>query len=72
MRTSVYNPSHMETEFANAVDSLRNEIQSKTNYKIIDVKKNGHLDNPDLIFKAEDMDGDVHEVVVRFIQRVEF
>lgn len=73
MKTKVYNPSALEVEFAGIIHELEEQIQSKlTNgQKIISVTKKDNLDNPDLFIKVEDEDGDQHELVVRFIQRIE-
>ena len=71
MKTSSFNPSPLELEFAQAIKDLQTEIQKKISPKIVDIQKNLNADNPSLIFKLEDNEGDKHEVVVRFIQRLE-
>lgn len=71
MKTSSFNPSPIELEFAQAMKSLQDEIQKKISSRIVDIQKNLNSDNPTLIFKLEDSDGDKHEIVVKFIQRLE-
>ena len=72
MITKKYNPSTLEVEFAKAIKELSSEISGRlTNNKVVDIKFNEDQDNPDLIFKLEDTDGDKHEVVVRLIQRAD-
>ena len=72
MITKTYNPSTLELEFANAIKDLTEEISGKlTDSKVVGIKFNEDQDNPDLIFKLEDVEGDKHEVVVRLIQRAD-
>ncbi|MBX9853374.1 MAG: hypothetical protein K2X86_16635 [Cytophagaceae bacterium] len=72
MKTSVYNPSHIELEFAQVIQQLQEEIQKKLKtIAIVSIEKNLNEDNPRLIFKTEDRDGDQHELVIKFIQRSE-
>jgi hypothetical protein len=72
MKTFLYNPSKIEKEFTQVVLELREEIQKKLSlYKIEEIKNNINEDNPTLIFKLKDKDGDKHELVVKFIQRLE-
>jgi hypothetical protein len=72
MKTKSYNPSTIELEFANAVKELQVEIQKKlTSNRITEVQNNSNADNPTLVFKLEDKDGDRHELVLQFIQRLD-
>lgn len=72
MITKTYNPSTLELEFAKAIKELSNEISERlTDNKVVNIKFNEDQDNPDLIFRLEDVDGDNHEVVVRLIQRAD-
>jgi hypothetical protein len=72
MKTSTFNPSPIELEFAQAITDLQTEIQKKIkSNKIIDIQNNYNSDNPTLTFKLEDSEGDRHELVMRFIQRME-
>ena len=72
MKTITYNPSSIEIEFAEAIESLKESIQQKlkTN-KIISIENKMKEDNPLLIFKLEDKEGDQHEIVLKVIQRVD-
>lgn len=69
MKTSSYNPSPIETEFANALLSLQNELEKRlSDNQIIHVETQIRKDNPMVKFSLLDKDGDPHEVVVRVIQ----
>ncbi len=72
MKTTVYNPSHLEIEFAEVLKNLRSDIEAKLKgNEITDILINTNKDNPDLVFKLVDKDGDHHELVVKIIQRAE-
>lgn len=72
MKTTIYNPSHLETEFARAVLDLKEQIGARIRSgSITDIEDSILRDNPSLVFKITDADGDPHEVVVTFIQRIE-
>lgn len=72
MKTKSYNPSSLELEFAQAIIDLSEDIQAKIkSNKIIEIENRSKEDNPILVFKLEDEDGDRHEVVVKFIQRMD-
>lgn len=71
MKTTSYNPSTIEMEFANAVKDLQQTLSSRfTNNKILKIELNTE-DNPRLVLYLEDEDGDKHELVVKVIQRVD-
>lgn len=59
---------------ARIINDLKEEIQAKLSdgAQIQSIKKMDTQDNPDLIFSIADKDGDLHELVVRFIQRIEY
>ena len=69
MKTSSYNPSTLEVDFANALFILQGEIQKHLQHNTI-TKVETHLkrDNPMVRFNMVDKDGDPHELVVRIIQ----
>jgi hypothetical protein len=70
MKTIHYNPSLIEIEFAKIIADLREEIQKKSAVNtIVDIVNNTTTDNPNLVFKLQDKDGDTHELVIQFIQR---
>jgi len=69
MKTTSYNPSPLEIEFANALDVLQKELEKNlTGNQIVNVESNVKRDNPMVKFSLLDKDGDPHEVVVRIIQ----
>jgi hypothetical protein len=69
MKTSAYNPSPLEVEFANALSTLQTEIEKNLNgNRIVHVEGNIKRDNPMVKFSLIDADGDPHEVVLRIIQ----
>ncbi len=69
MKTSSYNPSPLEIDFANALQILREQIESHLlDNKIVNVDNQHTKDNPVVKFQLVDKDGDTHEIVVRIIQ----
>ncbi len=69
MKTSTYNPSPLEVDFANALFILQDQIQKHLHdNEVINVETDINLDNPTVKFSLLDKDGDPHEIVVRIIQ----
>ena len=69
MKTSAYNPSPLEVEFANALSALQKEIEKNLKgNRIVHVEGNVRRDNPMVKFSLIDPDGDPHEIVLRIIQ----
>ncbi|HQQ98757.1 MAG TPA: hypothetical protein PLX35_15910 [Cyclobacteriaceae bacterium] len=69
MKTSSYNPSPLEVDFANALTILQRDIQKHLlDNKVVNVESNINRDNPMVKFSLVDKDGDPHEIVVRIIQ----
>lgn len=69
MKTTVYNPSAIETEIANAMVSLQKEIEKHLKDKsIIQASADLTQDNPSVKFNLVDKDGDHHEVIVKIVQ----
>jgi hypothetical protein len=69
MKTTNYNPSPLEVEFANALYVLQKELEKNLkDNQIIHVETSVKRDNPMVKFSLLDKDGDPHEVVVRIIQ----
>lgn len=69
MKTSSFNPSNLEVDFANALFILQKEIEKHLqDNQIIHVESNINRDNPMVKFNLLDKDGDPHEVVVRIVQ----
>lgn len=72
MKTTQYNPSAIEVEFAKVIAGLKDQIQEKASgYQITDVEVNSQLDNPAVLFKLVDGDGDRHELLIQLIQRAD-
>lgn len=70
MKTENYNPSQIETEFAQAITDLQAELEKKlSTNKIVKVENKIGQDNPKLFIQLEDTDGDSHEIVIKIIQR---
>jgi hypothetical protein len=69
MKTSSYNPSTLEVDFANALYILQKEIEKHLQHTTVtNVETHLKRDNPMVRFSLVDKDGDPHEVVVRIIQ----
>jgi hypothetical protein len=69
MKTTSYNPSALEIDFANALHILRADIQQHLlNNQITNVENHLGKDNPMVKFNLVDSDGDPHEIVVRIVQ----
>ena len=69
MKTTSYNPSSLEVDFANALVILQKEIQKHLqDNKITNVESNLERDNPTVKFNLMDKDGDPHELVIRVVQ----
>lgn len=69
MKTSAYNPSPLEVDFATALYQLQKEIEKNLkDNRVVHVESNIKRDNPMVKFSLIDKDGDPHEVVVRIIQ----
>jgi hypothetical protein len=69
MKTSSYNPSTLEVDFANALYILQKELEKHLQHNTIThVETQLKRDNPQVRFNMVDKDGDPHEVVVRIIQ----
>jgi len=69
MKTTAYNPSPLEVDFANALFILQKDIQKHLqDNQVVNVETNMNRDNPLVKFSLLDKDGDPHEVVVRIVQ----
>ncbi|MCP4521239.1 MAG: hypothetical protein GY827_06060 [Cytophagales bacterium] len=70
MITTSYNPSPLEVELAKVLQSLQTELSSKLDTNTIeDISIDTEKDNPDVVLKLVDSDGDKHEIVLKVIQR---
>lgn len=69
MKTTSYNPSSLEVDFANALTILQKDIEKHLhNNQITNMEPNLTRDNPMVKFSLVDKDGDPHEIVVRIVQ----
>lgn len=69
MKTSTYNPSPLEVDFANSLYILQKDIEKHLQGNAItNVDLQLERDNPMVKFSLVDKDGDPHEIVVRIIQ----
>lgn len=70
MITTSYNPSKLELEIGEVIKSLQSEMNNRlTDNTIKSIEIDKHKDNPNLILKLVDSDGDKHELVLKLIQR---
>ncbi len=70
MKTEHYNPSQLEVEVSYGLTELASELEKYlTHNKVVKVENKIKEDNPMLVFRMVDSDGDPHEVVVKVIQR---
>lgn len=69
MKTTTYNPSHLEVSLAHALEGLKDEIEKKLpDNEVIKVENKITEDNPSVKFFLLDKDGDPHEIVMKIIQ----
>ncbi len=69
MKTTSYNPSSLEVDFANALTILQKEIEKHLQHnQITNIEPNLSRDNPMVKFSLVDKDGDPHEIVIRIVQ----
>lgn len=70
MKTKYYNPSSLEVNFAKAFQDLTPQLEDKLDSgKVINITPVHDADNPMVIYKLKDEEGDLHEVVIQIIQR---
>ncbi len=70
MKTKVYNPSELEVNLLEIIEQLSPEIDKALNgNKITGIKTFKNEDNPYLLLTIEDEDKDIHEVVIKMIQK---
>lgn len=71
MRTTHYNPSKLEVNFAKALEDLTPLLEKRLEEgdRVIGIEAVHDADNPMVIYKLQDKEGDLHEVVVQIIQR---
>ncbi len=70
MKTESYNPSPLEVELTNSLLDIREKLNyNLSSIDIIEMKADLELDNPMLHITTKDHDGDLHEFVIKVIQR---
>ena len=70
MITKDYNPSPIEVRFVEVLCDLKTEINDKLiNLDVINIDNNTQLDNPTIDFRLRDNDGDVHDIILKVIQK---
>ncbi|MFN3402516.1 MAG: hypothetical protein ACK40G_00385 [Cytophagaceae bacterium] len=70
MKTLVYNPSKLEVDLINIIKDLQPTIEKQLKpASIIKVEHHLQEDNPLIVYKLIDEDGDKHEIVLKVIQR---
>lgn len=70
MKTMTYNPSPLEIEFANILEELQDQIESRLNgNKIVAFDKNSNMDNPLVRITLQDKEGDKHMMILKIIQK---
>jgi len=69
MKTTIYNPSPIETEIANVLVNLQDEIgKHLKDKKIAKISSDLSQDNPSVRVTLVDNDGDQHEIVLKIVQ----
>jgi hypothetical protein len=71
MRTDNYNPSVFEVKLAKAIMACTEQIQQHMgeDLQIVDTTEHYQIDNPMVTLHVTDKDGDLHELVIKVIQR---
>lgn len=70
MKIQDYNPSLIEVRFVEILSELKEEISRRLdNFEVIKIEENKQLDNPTIEFFLKDTEGDLHEVVLKVIQK---
>ncbi len=71
MKTLNYNPSIFEVKLAKAIMACSKQLQAQLgeDIQIIDSVEHFQLDNPMITLHLKDEDGDIHQLVIKVIQR---
>lgn len=70
MITKSYNPSPLELEFGEILQLLKDEINARLKGNSVEeISVDRNKDNPNVLVKLVDQDGDHHEMVIKLIQR---
>lgn len=71
MKTDNYNPSVFEVRLAKAIMACTEQLQQHMgeDLNIVDTVEHYQIDNPMVTLHVTDKDGDLHELVIKVIQR---
>lgn len=70
MKTKSYNPSPLEVEFVQVIESLKLKISEKLSTSEIESFEHDlDIDNPTLKANLIDVDGDKHTIILKVIQK---
>ncbi len=70
MKTTSYNPSPLEVDLAKGLCELQSQLEQHLDgNKIETIENKIQQDNPMVVLKTQDQDGDPHEIVIKIIQR---
>jgi hypothetical protein len=70
MKTTSYNPSSLEVEIATVIENLKDQISSNLqNRKVLSIDHKLDMDNPQLDLTIQDLDGDIHKIILKLIQK---
>lgn len=70
MITTSYNPSSLEVQFGEILQSLKDEINTRLPGNVVqEILVDKEKDNPNVLIRLMDEDGDKHELVIKLIQR---
>ena len=70
MITTSYNPSTLEVKFGEILQELKSEIDKRLpGNRVEEISIDKEKDNPNVLIKLVDDDGDKHELVLKLIQR---
>ena len=70
MKTTAYNPSPLEVEFANCIVENNDELNQKLGGRsITHIEQKIDTDNPVLKVHVQDDDGDKHLLIIKLIQK---
>ncbi len=70
MKTVNYNPSIIEVKCAEIIKEMKDQINERLDgFSIVKIENNIKKDNPTVDIIMKDSDGDVHEVIIKIIQK---
>ncbi len=70
MKTTHYNPSTIEVQCAQILTGMIEQINEKLDgFTVYKIENDIEKDNPTVEISMKDTDGDVHEVIIKIIQK---